>query len=62
LDEQSIYDRDCSWNIVSVNFEFLLFWNHGDVTWDCPKAESFGKKGIFKHIVLGRVRGAIGTL
>jgi hypothetical protein len=56
-------DRDRSWNFVSLNFEFLLFLNHGDVTWDSPKGKSFGEKeGIFRHIVLGRVRGVISTL
>jgi hypothetical protein len=39
---------DCSQIIVSLNFEFLLFFNHGNVTWDYPKGESFGKKGFLK--------------
>jgi hypothetical protein len=46
-----------------LNFEFLLFLDHGDVTWDSPKGESFGEKeGIFKHIVLGRVKGVVNNL
>jgi hypothetical protein len=50
LDEQGIWDRDCSWNIVSLNFEFLLVLNHDDVTWDCPKMGDLGKKDfIFRH-------------
>jgi hypothetical protein len=45
-----------------LKFEFLLFFYHGDVIWDGSKGESFGKKGeIFRHGVLGKVGGAIGT-
>jgi hypothetical protein len=45
-----------------LNFEFLLFLDHGDVTWDCPKKKVLGGKGgILKHIVLGRGNGVIGT-
>ncbi len=33
---------DCSWNIVGLNFEFLLVLNHDDVTWDYPKKEDLG--------------------
>jgi hypothetical protein len=32
-----------SWNILVLNFEFLLVLNHDDVTWDCPKREDLGK-------------------
>jgi hypothetical protein len=62
LDEQDIYDRDWSWNFVSLSFEFLLFFNHGDVTWDSSKGESSKNQGeIFRHIVLGKVGGVVGT-
>jgi len=33
------------------------------VTWDYPKGGVMGRrKGILKHIVLGKVRGVVGTL
>ncbi len=38
-------DRDCSWNIIVLNFEFLLVLNRDDVAWDCPKKEDMGKRG-----------------
>jgi hypothetical protein len=45
-----------------LNFQFLLFLDHGDVTWDCLKRKVLGEKGgILKYTVLGRRRGAIGT-
>ncbi len=31
LDEQDIYNKDYSWNIVILNFEFLLVLNDDDV-------------------------------
>jgi hypothetical protein len=36
-----------SWNIIGLNFEFLLVLNHDDVTWDCPKMGVMGKKISF---------------
>jgi hypothetical protein len=46
-----------------VDFEFLLVLNHDDVTWDYPKREVLGKRRIIiKHIILGRMRGVVGTL
>jgi hypothetical protein len=46
-------DRDLSWNIVSLNFEFLLFLDHGDVIWYCPKGKVLGRRmGILRYIVL----------
>jgi hypothetical protein len=33
---------DRSWNIVGLNFEFLLVLNHDDVSWDYPKREALG--------------------
>jgi hypothetical protein len=44
LNEQGIWDKVCSWNIVVLNFELLLVLNHDDVTWDCPKREALGKR------------------
>jgi hypothetical protein len=44
LNEQGIYDKHWSWNIVGLNFEFLLVLNNDDVTWDCPEGEVLGKK------------------
>jgi hypothetical protein len=45
-----------------LNFEFLLVLNHDDVTWD-PKEEDMGKKkGIFRHIIWKKKKGAIDTL
>jgi hypothetical protein len=26
LDEQGVYDKDCLWSIIVLNFEFLLVW------------------------------------
>ncbi len=43
LDEQNILDRDWLWNIVDLNFEFLLVLNNDDVTWDYPKMGLLGK-------------------
>jgi hypothetical protein len=35
-------------------------FDHGDVTWDCSKGESFGKtKELIKYKVLGRVGSTI---
>ncbi len=31
LDEQGIYNKDCSWNIVILKFDFLSILNHDDV-------------------------------
>jgi hypothetical protein len=57
------FNRVYSWNIVSLNFEFLLILNHDDVTWDCLKKEYMEKrKGIPKHTIWRRVRGAIRIL
>jgi hypothetical protein len=44
LDEWGILDKDWSWKIVGLNFEFLLVLNHDDATWDCPKMGVLGKK------------------
>jgi hypothetical protein len=42
---------------------FYYFWNHDDVTWDCPKGKILGKrKGILKHTILGRIRRIVSTL
>ncbi len=49
-------DKDLSWNIVSLNFEFLLFLDHCDVTCDYPKGNVLGRRRILKHIVLGKNR------
>jgi hypothetical protein len=43
LDEQGILDKDCSWNIIGLNFEFLLVLNHDDAIWDYPKMGDIGK-------------------
>jgi len=46
-----------------LNFELLLFLDHGDVTWDCPKGRVLGrKKGIFRYTNLGKVGGTVSTL
>ncbi len=50
MDEQGILDRDYSWSIVILNFEFLLILNHDDVPWDCPTREDLRKK---RRIFLG---------
>ncbi len=34
-------------NFVSFNFEFLLFFYHGDVIWDSSKEESLKKQRRF---------------
>jgi hypothetical protein len=62
LDEQGIWDRDWSWNIVSLNFEFLLVLNHDDVTCDCPKMGDPRKRIPFLDTILRRVRIVISTL
>jgi len=46
-----------------LNFEFLLFLDHGDVTWDCPKGRVLGRRRIILgHTFLEIVGGAVGTL
>jgi hypothetical protein len=46
-----------------LNFEFLLFLDHGDVIWDYPKGRILGRrKGIIRYTILGRVGGDVGTL
>jgi hypothetical protein len=46
-----------------LNFELVLFLDHGDVTWDSPKGESSkGKKGFIINTILGRMRKVVGTL
>jgi hypothetical protein len=63
LDEHGIKDRDCSWSIIVLNFEFLPVLNHDDVIWDCPNREDLRKrKKILEHTVLGRMRGVVKTL
>ncbi len=54
MDEQSIEDRDCSWNIVGFNFEFLLVLNNDDVTWDYTNGEDLGNKNSFLGTLFGR--------
>ncbi len=52
---------------IGINQGTLLVWilnsycfDHGDVTWDCSKGESFGKtKELIKYKVLGRVGSTI---
>jgi hypothetical protein len=44
-----------------LNFELLLFLDHGDVIWDYPKGRVLGEKEALLDIVLGRGRGVIGT-
>jgi hypothetical protein len=39
-----------------LNFEFLLFLDHGDVTLDCPKGKVIGRRRILRHTVLGKNR------
>jgi hypothetical protein len=63
LDEQGIWIKiDHGTLLVSI-LNSCCFCNHDDVTWDYPKNRVLEKKkGILKHIVLGRVRGAISIL
>jgi hypothetical protein len=45
--------RIAQWNIIVLNFEFMLVFNHDDVIWDYPKKEDMGKKRkIFGHTIL----------
>jgi hypothetical protein len=44
LDEQGIEDKDYSWSIIVLNFEFLLVLNHDNVTWDCIKGGRYGEE------------------
>jgi hypothetical protein len=53
LDEQNIKDKDCSWNIVGLNIEFLLVLNHDDVTWDYSKGGDLGERISFLDTNLG---------
>ncbi len=62
LDEQSIEDKDYSWNIVGLNFEFLLVLNHDDMTWDCPKKEDMGNMNGFLDTQFGEVKIVVGNL
>jgi hypothetical protein len=47
LDEHGILDKDCSWNIIVMNFEFLLVLNHDDVTLGLPIKGRFGEEERF---------------
>jgi hypothetical protein len=44
-----------------LNFEFLLFLDHGDVIWDYPKGRGLGEKEALLDTILGRGRGVIST-
>jgi hypothetical protein len=51
---------DYLWNIVVLNFEFLLVLNHDDVTWDYPRV--LGKRFSFLDTQFWKVRIDVGTL
>jgi hypothetical protein len=62
LDEQAFRIRNDRRTLLVLNFEFLLVLNHHDVIWDYLKKEDMGKRrNVFRHTILGRVRGALGT-
>jgi hypothetical protein len=39
-----------------ILFEFLLFFLHGDGTWDCLKGKGLGRRIILRHTILGKSR------
>jgi hypothetical protein len=45
-----------------LNFEFLLFLDHGDVTWVWLKGKVMGKKNTILNTIFGIVRGVVSTL
>ncbi len=62
LDEQAFRIGTDQGTLLVLNFELLLVLNHDDVIWDYPKEEDMGRrKNILRHIILGRVRGVVGT-
>jgi hypothetical protein len=63
LAEQGIWIGTDHGTLLVWILSFCCFWNHDDVTWDCPKRRVLGRrKRILKHIFLGRVKGVVGTL
>jgi hypothetical protein len=49
--------------MVSLNFEFLLFFNHDDATWDYPKGRVLARRMIIlRHTNLERIKGIINVL
>ncbi len=62
LDEQAFKIRTNHGTLLVLNFEYLLVFNHDDVTWDHPKREDLGKReDISRNMIFGRVRGVVIT-
>jgi hypothetical protein len=62
LDEQGIWIGIYHGTLLVYILNSCCFWNHDDVTWDCPKGKVLEKRSEFLYTILGRVRGTIGVL